>query len=534
MTNNEPADSNMLESIGESEISTRLRWLEFEKISDTEIDHIDSFLEETVDALMDNMYEHFLSFPETKAFFPNEQVMHRAKEAQKQYFLRLAKGAHDEKYVADRLRVGLTHHRIELEPKWYIGAYNKAVSWLLPRLAERLDDPERYDTLVSLMRLIFFDMSLAIESYIKSKEYALILHRDAIRELETEKRVTKSILGSAPIGIVNLDQQFVCVECNEEFVNLLSRGSTQQVIGKTFFELAPFVSRKVFEDVLQTGAPTRLAANELNLSSEKTVEPAYWDWAVWPVKNGSGETTGLVAMFSNATDRVKLQQQREDFVATLTHDLKTPVSATNRAVQLLLDGDFGEVNPDQREILNTLLQSNTTLYSLVQTLLDVYRFDSGMKEMKFAPSDLKELITQFVTEVMPLANERNIELTTTLPAYMPDVNCDREELKRVIQNLIDNSLKFTPSGGKINVSLHHNEKANVIVVSDTGKGIPPENMAKLFQRFWQAGSSGRYYASTGLGLYLSRKIVEGHGGQIWCESQPGKGSIFTVELPVLS
>jgi len=531
MTRKDAIEQEFLEPLTEQEIDTRQKWLEFEKIEPGQLEAIDLLLQNCVDDLMDAMYEHFLSFPETRDFFPNEHVIQRAKQAQKQYFLRLAHGAHDRAYVADRLKVGLTHHRIDLEPKWYIGAYNKAVSWLLPRLLEKCEPGTECETMASMMRLIFFDMSLAIESYIKSKEFALLIHRDAIRELETEKRVTKSILESAPIGIVNLDEHFVCLECNEEFAKLLSCASTREVIGKSFFELSPFVPRKVFEDVLLTATPARFSANALNLSSEKTLEVSYWDWAVWPTKDGSGATTGLVAMFANATDRVQLQQQREDFVATLTHDLKTPVSATNRAVKLLLDGDFGEVNAEQREILSTLLQSNTTLYGLVQTLLDVYRFDSGVKEMRMTPCDLSSIVTQFVTEVMPLAEERKIQLITVLPDRIKEIPCDKEEIRRVIQNLIDNSLKFTPGGGRIQVELFQNDDVTTLTVSDTGKGIPPENMAKLFQRFWQAGSSGRYYASTGLGLYLSRKIVEGHGGQIWCESQIGKGSQFTVELP---
>lgn len=531
MTRKDAIEQEFLEPLTEQEIDTRQKWLEFEKIEPGQLEAIDHLLHNSVDDLMDAMYEHFLSFPETRDFFPNEHVIQRAKQAQKQYFLRLAHGAHDRAYVADRLKVGLTHHRIDLEPKWYIGAYNKAVSWLLPRLLEKCEPGTECETMASMMRLIFFDMSLAIESYIKSKEFALLIHRDAIRELETEKRVTKSILESAPIGIVNLDEHFVCLECNEEFAKLLSCASTREVIGKSFFELSPFVPRKVFEDVLLTATPARFSANALNLSSEKTLEVSYWDWAVWPTKDGSGATTGLVAMFANATDRVQLQQQREDFVATLTHDLKTPVSATNRAVKLLLDGDFGEVNAEQREILSTLLQSNTTLYGLVQTLLDVYRFDSGVKEMRMTPCDLSSIVTQFVTEVMPLAEERKIQLITVLPDRIKEIPCDKEEIRRVIQNLIDNSLKFTPGGGRIQVELFQNDDVTTLTVSDTGKGIPPENMAKLFQRFWQAGSSGRYYASTGLGLYLSRKIVEGHGGQIWCESQIGKGSQFTVELP---
>ncbi|HEY9732548.1 MAG TPA: ATP-binding protein [Drouetiella sp.] len=531
MTHKDPVVPEFMEPMTEKEISTRKKWLEFEKIQTSELETIDRLLQSGADDLMEAMYEHFLSFEETRDFFPTQHVIERAKHAQKQYFLRLAHNAHDQAYVADRLKVGLTHHRIELEPKWYIGAYNKAVSWLLPKLLQSNDQTTECDTITTMMRLIFFDMSLAIESYIKSKEFALLVHRDAIRELETEKRVTKSILESAPIGIVNVDEQYICLECNEEFATLLGCDSSREVIGKSFLELSPFVPQKVFDEVLASGSPARFSANALNLSREKTLEVAYYDWAVWPVKDAHGSTTGLVAMFASATDRVQLQQQREDFVATLTHDLKTPVSATNRAVKLLLDGDFGELNSEQREILSTLLQSNTTLYSLVQTLLDVYRFDSGVKEMQMMPCDLSSLVAQFVTEVMPLAQERKIELITVLPETTREISCDREEIRRVVQNLIDNSLKFTPSGGKIKVELSQNPDTTTLTVSDTGRGIPPENMAKLFQRFWQAGSSGRYYASTGLGLYLSRKIVEGHGGQIWCESQAGKGSQFTVELP---
>ena len=109
------------------------------------------------------------------------------------------------------------------------------------------------------------------------------------------------------------------------------------------------------------------------------------------------------------------------------------------------------------------------------------------------------------------------------------MSCDEDEIRRVIQNLIDNSLKFTASGGTITVIMRQNGNTK-ITVSDSGKGVPEENKSKLFQRFWQAGSTGRYYASTGLGLYLSRRIVEAHGGKIWCESTLGKGSDFTFEF----
>ena len=535
MNPNNAKNATLPTDLSAQEIELRQQWLEFGSIEPSHIKQIDNLLEKHVDELMDSMYEHFLSFEETRTFFPNEQIMQRAKSAQKQYFLRLAHGSYDSNYVNDRLRVGSTHHRIELDPKWYIGAYNRAVAWMLPRLitdGSAVKDTN-VDVTLSLMKLIFFDMGLAIESYIRSKEIAIIQHRDAIKELETERRVTKSILESAPIGIVSLDETFNCLECNEEFAQLLNFSDTKKVIGQQLFDLSPFLSRQAFESVLQTGTPSQFSAEALNFSLDKSGEVTYWDWAVWPVKSidGAGTPSGLVAMFSNATDRVQLQQQREDFVATLTHDLKTPVSATNRAVKLVLDGDFGELNGEQREILETVLQSNLTLYSLVQTLLDVYRFDSGVKEMDMKACNLAAVITQLVTEIMPLAQERRVELRAVLPIDAKDLICDQEEVRRVVQNLIDNSLKFTPSGGTVKVAMSQDVEITTIKVNDTGKGIPPENMSKLFQRFWQAGSSGRYYASTGLGLYLARKIVEGHGGRIWCDSTVGEGSTFSFSLP---
>ncbi|MBK7749116.1 MAG: HAMP domain-containing histidine kinase [Candidatus Obscuribacter sp.] len=196
----------------------------------------------------------------------------------------------------------------------------------------------------------------------------------------------------------------------------------------------------------------------------------------------------------------------------------------------MLEGDFGPVSEPQKEILDTILQSNTALYSLVQTLLDVYRFDSGAKKFNMRPSNMAAIITRVATEIMPLAQEKDVQLKATLPADSKDIVCDEDEIRRVIQNLIDNSLKFTPAGGTITVSMRQDQDKTVVSVADSGKGIPEENKPKLFQRFWQAGSTGRYYASTGLGLYLCRRIMEGHEGRIWCDSTHGQGSTFSFEM----
>lgn len=519
--------------LSEAEITLRKRWLEIADSDEAIIkDEIDSLTSGNLDDLIEGMYTHFLSFEETRSFFPNDHVLKHAQEAQKAYFARLTKGDYDSNYVKDRLVVGATHHRIGLDPKWYIGAYNRVLSWFLPKIIERYNgDPQATGKAISaLMKVVFFDMGLAIDCYISAKEAALMKHRDAIRELETERKVTRSILENAPIGIVSLSEGMEILECNDEFLEIIEDNEQKSVVGKSLFEIAPGLKASLFEEVFKTGQFCRRSADLLNLTRTTGGDNAYWDWATWPVKDDSGKVTGLVAMFANATDRVLLQQQREDFVATLTHDLKTPVSATNRAVRFLLDGDFGPVSEPQKEILDTILQSNTALYSLVQTLLDVYRFDSGAKKFNMRESNMAAIITRVATEIMPLAQEKDVQLKATLPADCKDIVCDEDEIRRVVQNLIDNSLKFTPAGGTITVTMKQDQDKTVVSVADSGKGIPEENKPKLFQRFWQAGSTGRYYASTGLGLYLCRRIVEGHGGRIWCDSTHGQGSTFSFEM----
>ncbi len=145
--------------------------------------------------------------------------------------------------------------------------------------------------------------------------------------------------------------------------------------------------------------------------------------------------------------------------------------------------------------------------------------------------NLSSIIVQMIAEMMPLAQGKEIELKSILPETSSEVFCDDDEIRRVIQNLIDNSLKFTPSGGRITVAMSQDDHHTIVSVTDTGLGILHEHKAKLFQRFWQGESTGRYYASTGLGLYLCRRIIESHNGKIWCESTFGEGSTFFFELP---
>lgn len=523
-----PMQGNWPTQLSEQTLELRRSWLSFSEDDETLILEIDDLLADNIDPLIDDMYAHFLSFPETRKFFPDEQTLQRAQAAQKQYFLRLTQGNYNSDYVRERLTVGLTHYRIGLDPTWYLGAYNRILTWLRTLVHQRYGaDTDKFLRCTSaLTRLVFFDMSLAIEAYAIAKEAAIRQHTEAIAELEMQKRVTKHILESAPMGIIRLDADLVCLESNQEFMQMLDCSQEEQFLDRKLSDLAPHLDPVPFEDVISTGQPYKKSADLLQLSRHADANSAYYDWAVWPVKDQAGRTDGLVAVFTDATDGVLLQQQREDFVATLTHDLKTPILAANRAIKLIMEGDFGAVQESQRSVLETIHQSNDALYNLVQTLLDVYRYDSGAKKLVLAEHDLLKIIEKMVAELQPLAIARKITLTAASDGATKPILCDQEEIRRVVQNLLDNSLKFTTSGGSIIVNLSQVNDVTKVSVSDTGKGISPADLPKLFQRFWAPASSGRYYASTGLGLYLCRKIAESHGGRIWCDSKIGSGSTF--------
>lgn len=519
--------------LSSDEIALRKRWLNLSDDDERLIAQFDELLQSRIEELIERMYDHFLSFPETSQFFPDKDTLHRAQKAQAEYFRRLTKGNYDVQYVADRLQVGATHYRVGLDPKYYLGAYGRILTWFSELLLRDIkEDPDRYMALkTAITKIVFFDLSLAIDAYTTAKENAIRQQRDAIAELETERRVTKSILENAPIGIIRLDSDLNCIECNQEFLEIVDSENHDSIIGKSILEIVPHMNTVQLRKVLESGQPHRRSADAINLSTMAGQVPTYWDWAAWPVKDHAGNSIGMVALFMSATDRVLLQQQREDFVATLTHDLKTPILAANRAIKLLIDGDFGAVSESQAGVLETIHQSNDSLYKLVQTLLDVYRYDSGAKELSLQKTCISRMLESMIEELSPLAHNKSIDVSLTLPETEAEVDCDPAEIRRVVQNLIDNSLKFTPSGGRINISMSQNGDTTTISVEDTGKGISEQDKPKLFQRFWQASSSsGRYYASTGLGLYLCRKIVELHGGRIWCISNPGDGSKFTFTI----
>jgi signal transduction histidine kinase len=229
-------------------------------------------------------------------------------------------------------------------------------------------------------------------------------------------------------------------------------------------------------------------------------------------------------------ERSQLLQQREDFMLVVTHDLKTPITAADRCLTLMLDGDFGEVTPDQNEVLSTMKDSNQRMFTMVKNLLEVYRYDQSKPILNLKRVDLFALINSVVKDLTLSAQLRNLRLKPNLPDNLRPVQADELAIRHVLTNLVDNAIKFTPRGGEITLAADNSGECVTVEVKDTGKGIGEEDIPRLFQRFFQTADGSKQYTGTGLGLYLCQQIVHSHGSEIECRSQLGVGTSFCFTL----
>ncbi len=237
-----------------------------------------------------------------------------------------------------------------------------------------------------------------------------------------------------------------------------------------------------------------------------------------------------VGVIRDVSVQKETEKLRDDFIATLTHDLRTPLLAAIQTLKFFLEGALGELTEKQKVLLTTMLGSNEDLLGLVNALLEVYRFDSGKLELCKTSFSFKNLVEQCYDEIKPLAQNKNIDFI--LNCEVPDDNeiyADKAELKRVIINLCGNAVNYTNKGGRIEILTKIQSGDLIFSVTDNGNGIPKEDLPLLFKRFSQ-GTSRKRSTGTGLGLYLSRQIIEAHGGKIWAESKIDKGSEFSFLL----
>jgi signal transduction histidine kinase len=228
----------------------------------------------------------------------------------------------------------------------------------------------------------------------------------------------------------------------------------------------------------------------------------------------------------------ELAEMKEEFLALTTHDLRSPLTVISGVISFFTSGRLGKLSPEQQNMVAMMERNAQSLIELVNDLLDASKLESGTLRLDIASIDLRGIFDEIRETMEPLAREKGITIEERIAPELPAVEADRPKLRRILVNLLSNAVKFTGKGGTVGIKAESLGEVVRISVSDTGVGIAPEDVMRLFDKYEQARSRAtRGEKGTGLGLYITKQLVELHGGEIKVESQPGRGSTFSFTLP---
>jgi signal transduction histidine kinase len=251
-----------------------------------------------------------------------------------------------------------------------------------------------------------------------------------------------------------------------------------------------------------------------------------------PVLDDRGGFLGRLWTLREVTQQRELDRLKDDFVATVSHELRTPLTSMMGFLEMIREGEAGELNDEQKRFLAIVYRSSERLQRLVGDLLFVARLDANGLQLQFGDAQLDEIVRDAVEASGALARSREVSLVAELED-VPPVSGDKERLSQLVGNLISNALKFTPAGGSVVARAFVEGGHAVVEIADTGIGIPLGEQSRLFQRFFRSSTATEQaIPGTGLGLVISRAIAEAHGGTIGVASLPGEGTTFRVEIPL--
>ncbi|MEK7098104.1 MAG: ATP-binding protein [Patescibacteria group bacterium] len=253
------------------------------------------------------------------------------------------------------------------------------------------------------------------------------------------------------------------------------------------------------------------------------------------IKNTSDDEIGKFGkVFNLMVNNIReLDKLKSEFISVATHQLRSPLSVVRLAIETVLDGEAGQINDKQKNFLDQASKSNERMIQLVDDLLDISRLEAGKTEYEMVEGSLEELTENAVQEFHQIAKHKNILLNYHGPEKsLPDIKMNSLKLKMVIENLVDNAIKYTPNDGQVDVSVKGGKDHIEIIVADTGVGVPKDQIPKLFAKFFRASNAlEKRIDGTGLGLYIAKKIIEKHNGHIWVESEEGNGTQMHFTIP---
>jgi two-component system, OmpR family, phosphate regulon sensor histidine kinase PhoR len=345
-----------------------------------------------------------------------------------------------------------------------------------------------------------------------------------IRTLTEERNLSSAILGSMVEGVAVVNASVRLLFANPGFAEILG------------LDVPPQSGSALLEVVRQTElieAVRQVLKGEPRVEAEivtGTLRQRFFAVTVASVR--AAETSGAVIVLHDITELRKLERVRRDFVANVSHELKTPLTAIQGFAETLLAGAIDD--PQNRlRFLEIILEHSRRLARLTDDLLKLSKMDADRLELEICRLSVSQFIESCVETAQRPAGEKDLRISVNLSNRLPDIAADRRRLAEVLQNLLDNAIQYTPPGGQIMLSASAGASEVTFTVSDTGIGIPQADQPRIFERFYRVDAArSREVGGTGLGLAIAKHLVEAHGGRIWVESEVGQGSQFHFTVPI--
>jgi len=286
---------------------------------------------------------------------------------------------------------------------------------------------------------------------------------------------------------------------------------------------------------LKTAVDEALREGKTSHINEAKLINSYFEIFVTPVKESGGGIAGGAIILHDITFLKEIDRMKTEFVSVASHQLRTPLTAVKLFTEMLARGEVGPVKKEQKEYLDNINQSTDRMVRLVNDLLNITRIESGRLRIEPVPTDVCDFVKNIVEETMPLAEMKKIKLSyASCPAGSAILPLDVNLFRQVIHNLIVNAIRYSlPEHGKVEVAIEINKQKNYIFsVKDNGIGIPEAAQKRIFEKFYRADNAVKAETEgTGLGLYVSKMIVESSGGKMRFESREGLGTTFIVSMP---
>jgi two-component system phosphate regulon sensor histidine kinase PhoR len=347
-----------------------------------------------------------------------------------------------------------------------------------------------------------------------------------IRTLTEERNLSSAILGSMVEGVAVVNGSERLLFANQGFAEILG------------LDIPPKSGSGLVEVVRQTElieAVREVLKGEPRVEAEivtGTLRQHFFAATVASVR--AGETSGAVIVLHDITDLRKLERVRRDFVANVSHEFKTPLTAIQGFAETLLAGALDD--PQNRgRFLEIILEHSRRLARLTDDLLKLSKMDADRLELEIHRVSVSQFVESCLETAQRRAKEKELTINVKMPDQLPDIAGDRRRLAEVLQNLLDNAIQYTLPGGTITLSAKSGMGQVAFTVSDTGIGIPEADQSRIFERFYRVDAArSREVGGTGLGLAIARHLVEVHGGRLWVESEIGQGSQFHFTVPMFS